>query len=90
MKRFKILVQGKVQGVGFRFFATTKAKPLNITGLCKNLDNGDVYIEAQGNEENIITFTNNLKKGNRFIKISEIVLIEIPLINDEKKFKMEY
>ncbi len=90
MKRFEILVKGKVQGVGFRFFATSKATTFGITGFCKNLSDGDVYIEAQGDFDKLNKFIDNLKEGNRFIKVSEVISKELPLKEGEKKFKMEY
>lgn len=42
------LVYGKVQGVGFRWWAVGVAKPLNLVGYAKNLEDGSVEIVAQG------------------------------------------
>ena len=40
MIRYSIIVDGKVQGVGFRYFTQMKAMQFNLTGFCKNLYDG--------------------------------------------------
>ena len=87
MIRKRFLVQGKVQGVGFRFFCQMTAKSLNnLTGFAKKLDNGDVLIEVQGSYEKIIEFRYLISKGNRFCRVSNIFEEELTLIPKEKKF----
>lgn len=44
----RIKVYGEVQGVSFRFYAAEKANELGLRGLVKNLPDGSVYIEAEG------------------------------------------
>lgn len=90
MIRYSILVDGRVQGVGFRFFTQMTALPLNLTGWCQNLDNGNVQIEVQGPEENILSFINTIKQGNRFSKIYDMEVNIIPTIQTEKKFTIKY
>lgn len=48
MRRVIIIVRGRVQGVGFRWWAASQARQLGITGHAKNLPDGDVEIIAQG------------------------------------------
>ena len=60
MKKARILVQGIVQGVGFRPNVYRIAKALGINGYVRNLGNV-VEIVVQGNEEDIETFTHDLK-----------------------------
>lgn len=50
MKHIKITVTGKVQGVYFRAFTQKEAQRLNLVGFVRNEPNGDVYIEAEGEE----------------------------------------
>jgi len=47
----KIVVSGRVQGVGFRYFIAHEANALGLTGYAKNLWNGDVEIYAEGRRE---------------------------------------
>ncbi len=46
--RRRYLVQGRVQGVGFRFRAAQAAKQLGLTGWVRNNDDGSVTLEVQG------------------------------------------
>ena len=48
MKRVRIYISGKVQGVFYRRSTWEKARALNLTGWVRNLDNGMVLVEAQG------------------------------------------
>lgn len=50
MKRLIFTVSGRVQGVGFRYYVQRLAHAIGLTGFVRNLENGDVYIEAQGAE----------------------------------------
>jgi acylphosphatase len=53
LRHYNITVKGRVQGVSYRFATLTKALKLGLTGYVKNQHNGDVFIEAEGKEENI-------------------------------------
>ena len=44
MIRYYIVVKGRVQGVGFRFFTINIASKYNLTGSVRNMDNGMVEI----------------------------------------------
>jgi len=46
--RLKALIHGRVQGVYYRAFASRTARSLCLKGYVKNLSNGDVEIEAEG------------------------------------------
>lgn len=53
---YHITVQGKVQGVFFRASTKQMADILGIKGFVRNEPSGDVYIEAEGDEEMLIRF----------------------------------
>ena len=73
MKRhFNFIVHGKVQGVGFRFSCAEAAYRYGILGFVKNRPNGTVYIEAEGEDENIAQFRNWCKKGPLWAQVSEL------------------
>ncbi len=55
-KRVEIYVYGIVQGVGFRWHTEKKAAELGLTGWCKNVSDGSVLIQVQGNEDAIKRF----------------------------------
>ncbi|SHJ31464.1 acylphosphatase [Aquimarina spongiae] len=52
-KHYNITVKGIVQGVWYRKNTQDKARELEIKGFVKNLPNGDVYLEAEGNEQQL-------------------------------------
>ncbi|MBR4162509.1 MAG: acylphosphatase, partial [Solobacterium sp.] len=48
MKRYHVIVQGQVQGVGFRGFVMLQAQRRKLTGSVKNMENGMVEMFVQG------------------------------------------
>ena len=90
MKRYFCIVSGIVQGVGFRHFCTMAAFKHQISGTVRNMSNGLVEIKAQGTPEQFNDFIQEIQLGNRFIKIDNISIKEIPVLNNETKFKALY
>ena len=87
MVRYYIICEGRVQGVGFRYFCQINAAELNLTGYAHNLNNGMVEIEVQGSEEKINIFIHNIKKGNFFIRLNNLSQKKIDLHPSEKSFQ---
>lgn len=56
-------IGGRVQGVGFRYFALYKADELSIFGWVKNSPDGKVEIEAEGDPKNMDIFLDWMKIG---------------------------
>lgn len=90
MIRYYIIVDGRVQGVGFRFFCTMNARTLDLTGWVRNMDNGMVEMEVQGKESSIEKFIRNIKKGNKFIRVDELSQKKIKLLSEERTFTERY
>jgi len=59
----KIVVSGRVQGVGFRYFIARIASDLGLKGYVKNLFNGDVEITAEGRKEFLVELVKKAKEG---------------------------
>lgn len=51
--RKHIYFYGRVQGVGFRYYAVQKANQLGLTGWVRNLSDGSVEMEVEGQEPHI-------------------------------------
>jgi len=68
-----LYVTGRVQGVGFRFFAINRARKYGITGWVKNLYDGRVEIEAEGKKQNLILFLNDIKLGPSSAHVSKVI-----------------
>jgi acylphosphatase len=63
MKRLAIVVSGKVQGVFYRASAKDQAESIGIKGFVRNEPNGDVYMEAEGDEQQLNTFLEWCRQG---------------------------
>lgn len=90
MVRYLVIIDGRVQGVGFRYFAQSNAMKHNLTGWVRNMDNGMVQLEIQGLDEKVNSFLSVIKKGNTFIRVDDFSLKKIEIIKDESKFKIKY
>ena len=70
---YNITVKGKVQGVAYRFNAQAQATRYDLNGFVRNLANGDVYIEAEGEEEKVNQFISWCQVGPRLAEVSEVI-----------------
>lgn len=61
--RLKVVVSGRVQGVGYRFFAREQAADLNLSGWVQNLPGGQVELECQGPELDVERYLLTLEQG---------------------------
>ena len=71
---FYALVEGRVQGVGFRYSAAREAMRLRINGWVRNTDKGDVEVWAEGTEEKLELFFKWLKKGPQLSRVDSVKL----------------
>lgn len=60
MVRWNMILSGRVQHVGLRFRAKMTAQQLGLTGWVRNLDDGNVELELQGEQDAIYRFVNTL------------------------------
>ena len=62
-KCINLTIQGKVQGVGFRYSCKQIAVNMGIRGFVQNLPDGRVFVEAEGDETALTLFENWCKTG---------------------------
>jgi acylphosphatase len=79
------VVQGRVQGVGFRATARDYAEELNLCGTVRNCPDGSVEIYAQGEEEILGRYLELLKQIHR---IESIDVRYFPLIRPYEGFRI--
>jgi acylphosphatase len=60
---FFALVQGRVQGVGFRYSAYHEARRLGLSGWVRNTPDGAVEVLAEGGREQLESFLRWLHRG---------------------------
>lgn len=68
----RILLSGRVQGVGFRHFTRVTARDLNVKGWVKNRSDGDVEAVVQGEKSKVNTMIERLKRGPVSARVDRI------------------
>jgi len=79
MKHLRIVVRGRVQGVGFRYYTKHNASKYNISGYVSNKTDGSVLIEAEGEDINIELFLNWCRKGPDYARVNEVLASDCPV-----------
>jgi len=74
MKNVHIQIEGKVQHKGFRFTAMQMAYQCGIRGIVRNQKGGSLYIEAEGDDENLEKFISWCRKGPVWAKVEKIIV----------------
>ena len=90
IRRYHVILDGLVQGVGMRYFVKTTADQMNLTGNVKNLYDGKVEIYVQGEQEKIDSFLSIIKKGNGFSRVYSMDIHEVPLEKHESHFSYDW
>ncbi len=85
IKTYEVILSGRVQGVGFRYFAESIAGKYGIRGYVKNTFNGKVEVICQGEEEDLKNFIEEVKKGPAFSAVADV---EIEETKDSKKYNI--
>jgi acylphosphatase len=70
--RLRLIVRGRVQGVGFRFAAQDEAMELGLTGWARNLAGGDVEIVAEGRRDRLALLAAWAHQGPRLAHVTEV------------------
>ncbi len=87
--RFFARAEGRVQGVGFRFFVQQNALELGLCGWVRNMEDGSVTMEVQGQAEAVEALWNRIWQGNGYIRVSGLVT-EARETADELDFFIRY
>jgi len=71
-RRFR--VSGRVQGVGFRFFAQEAAAHEGLSGWVRNLDDGQVEALVEGDREAVERFERKIRRGPPAARVEDVVV----------------
>lgn len=83
-KHINIRIFGKVQGIFFRANAKNLADKLKLFGFAQNENDGSVYIEAEGEENQLNKFIEWCNIGPRMAKVEKVIVTEDKLKNFSK------
>lgn len=84
--RRRVLVSGRVQGVGFRAATAREARRLGVTGYAANLADGRVEVLACGSAEAVEALLGWLEGGPPAAKVREVALVEAPGVEAPPRF----
>ena len=79
-KRF--FVSGRVQGVGFRFFAERTASSLGVGGFVRNLFDGRVEVYAIGSAEQMDALKGALRRGPRMAGVDRVDELDAEILKE--------
>ena len=85
----KFIIQGRVQGVGYRYFAQRCARDRGVTGYAKNLWDGDVEVVAQGEKAALDLFAYDLRQGPRSSHVNRVIEEDVEITSFED-FRIEF
>lgn len=83
--RKHVIFKGRVQGVGFRYYCYGIASKMKLTGWIRNLYNGDVEMEVQGDSREIEMYLYKIQEGDGFIRVDEMEVMGKEVL-DESSF----
>lgn len=78
MRTERFVVQGRVQGVGYRYFVDSTARRLGLAGTVRNLPDGSVECVASGTDEALETLYGELKKGPPLSRVTAVHRSDAP------------
>lgn len=87
LTRWRLILSGEVQQVGLRYTAMYVARSLGLTGWVKNLPDGRVELEIQGDVSSLRRFYIELKSQPP-IRITHADIAEIPVLKGERGFSV--
>jgi acylphosphatase len=73
----RAIVAGRVQGVGFRFFAARAARDLGVHGWVRNRPDGTVETLAEGAQEAVELYLERLRLGPPVSRVDSVEVEEL-------------
>lgn len=90
MVQYEIKVIGRVQGVGFRYYAQKHAQLFQLKGWVRNSADGSVVLMVQGEKVVIDTFIDYLRIGPTMSRVTNIVAAPVQLVESFIDFRIRY
>ncbi len=87
MKRIHLIISGRVQGVGFRYFCQSHAQRLGLTGYVRNREDGSVEVEIEGEDVAVEEFVTLAWNGPRAAHVHDVIREERP-VKRESEFRV--
>lgn len=88
--RARILVSGRVQGVAYRAFTRDAASRLKLCGGVRNVDDGRVEVDVEGERRVVEAFIELLKTGPPMARVDDLEVRWDAPTNHHKDFRIWY
>jgi acylphosphatase len=85
----RIVVHGRVQGVGFRYFVRNIGTRLGLTGNVSNLPDSTVEIIVEGNPTRIVEFIREVQEGPSLARVDRLEIQDLPGGGSYSTFQLE-
>jgi acylphosphatase len=85
-----LVIGGRVQGVGFRWFVRNAARALELSGGVRNLPDGRVEVRVAGHPERLVTLLDRLRVGPPAARVTEIEERELSPVPDWTGFDIDH
>jgi acylphosphatase len=72
--RLRVVLSGRVQGVGYRYYAQRHGAKLGLSGFARNIASGDVEILAEGPRDVLHDLINLLREGPHMAFVAHIAV----------------
>ena len=86
----EVIVEGRVQGVGYRIFAQRRAQDRGLTGYAVNLHTGQVKIRVEGSSEAIEGYVRDLEKGPPLAQVQRVSVRAVPYSGQYREFSVRF
>lgn len=88
--RISVVVKGRVQGVFFRAYTQEAAQKAGVTGYVKNLPDGSVQADFQGQPHQVESMVDWCKKGSPMSSVTDVVSTRHKDLAEYADFKITY
>ena len=85
-----VVVSGRVQGVGFRFFTRRQALEHGVVGTVRNLPDGRVEVRAEGSRDALDALAADLRRGPSLSVVLEVAAAPAPVTAAYTSFEIAY
>jgi acylphosphatase len=88
-RRVHVVVRGRVQGVGFRYWVADAADAVGVAGWVRNTPGGDVEAEVEGDPEAVDRVLAVLREGPPAAVVTGVHTQDVP-VRDDAGFRVTY
>lgn len=88
--RLHAIIQGRVQGVSFRFYTLNRARELGVTGYVINRWDDTVEVVAEGQRAALEELLSYLRTGPRGAFVTGVAIEWLPAVGDFRRFEVRH